>query len=672
MQYLGLLFSLALLATNFWGLMLVTGFYWRDRWFALATGPLLGVTGIYAIECHQGLGPSLAGMCLATTLLSVGLVALSFAQWEPAWLGDRGRNLLRQWRAEFAPRKLVSCFAVFAAIFLYAMAWRFTYPNIDGSSEKLADLSYICSYYSGETLPVPDAWFSPYRSTQYYSFQHYGAALMGRLLSMPTGTAYNVAFCVLIALGGTAFAGAVCLAARKAWVRVLLISGFIFGGTGMSVLVHLTDRAVSPRTSMRFIGSAPMDKPPFGPWLKAYERRFTHLDLPAEPFSYSIQLGDYHAPLSGYYLLGVCIMAMLLWTRGRQRRYAAMVGATLTWTLLANPWVLPLQGMAVAAWLAASLREWRRLVPAVALGAAIVWLAGWVYLSVFTTAAAGYNTSLKWVPPAAHTAPLEFVLVMLPTLALVTLALFSGTRQGRRLGLLGMGFLLFVECFYVSDIYAGDFLRFNNSLKWWPWVAAGALMTLGPVVLEAARFRWVRIAGAAFCLYPCLYAYDLWQPFRHNPKDAAGKIEGAYYLTKDDFPRLLLDRLKVERRGVAVERPDPEGGFINSSALPLFAGQRMWLGWYGHEELWRGSRADIRRRHDLLFRLYGGQMPGAGAWLAAQGIDYVLWFRAGDTPELWEKVNATIGPAYAWCDLLTYPEIGNRVGFWKRLPGAVP
>src|ERR1700722_6783906 len=184
MQHLGLLFSLALLATNFWGLMLVTGFYWPNRWFALAIGPLLSVTGFYAIECHYGLGPSLSVMCIGSTFLSVVLIALSLERWEPAGLNDRVKGALRRWRSEFAPRRLIPCFAVFGAIFLYALAWRFTFPNIDGSSEKLADLSFISSYYPGETLPAPDAWFSPYRSTQYYSFQHYGAALMGRLLSI--------------------------------------------------------------------------------------------------------------------------------------------------------------------------------------------------------------------------------------------------------------------------------------------------------------------------------------------------------------------------------------------------------------------------------------------------------------------------------------------------------
>jgi hypothetical protein len=203
-------------------------------------------------------------------------------------------------------------------------------------------------------------------------------------------------------------------------------------------------------------------------------------------------------------------------------------------------------------------------------------------------------------------------------------------------------------------------------------VAAGALMTLGPFVLEQARRRWIRIAGVLLCLYPCFYAYDLWLPFWNRPKDSVGKIEGTYYLTKDEFPRLMLGRLKVEKPGVVVERPDTEGGFVDSSVLPLFAGQRMWLGWYGHELLWRAFREDVRRRHDELFKLFDGEKPEAGKWLVAQGIDYVLWYRPGDTPALWEKVNKTIGAGYTWCDILTYPEDGRRVGFWRRESGTEP
>ena len=682
MQYLGLLFILALLAVNVWGLMLIAGLYWRNRWFALAAGPILAVTLVYAIECHHGLGPTLPGLNVFSTLLSVALIAAASVGWEPAWLGGRWTFLVRAWRAEFAPRRLIACFGVFAAVFLYAMSWRFIYPNIDGSSEKIADFSYICSYYTGATLPVPDAWFSPYLSTQYYSFQHYGAALMGRVLLIPTGSAYNIAYCLLIALGGTAFAGAVFMVARKAWTRTAVIACFVIGGTGVTILDHFTDKDVTPWTTMRYIGSAQMDKPPLGSWLKAYNSRFTVpepanntfvMELPGEIYSYVVFLGDYHAPLSGYYLLGLCAMGMILWTRTRQDRYALIAGSTLTWTLLANTWVLPLQGLAVAMWLTVNWRDWRRLVPAVAAGAAIVWLAAWVYLSAFTSAASGYDTAVRLVPWIERTPPLLFVLFFLPTIAFIVLGFASGNAQGRRLATLWLLLLLFTEFFYVDDEYSRHYDRFNTTLKWWPWVMAGTLMTLAPYVMEQARRRWVRVAGFVFCLYPCFYAYDLWQPMWYGPKDSMGKIEGTDYLTRDEFPRLMLGRLKVEKPGVVIERPEEKGGFTNSAVIPLFAGQRMWLGWWGHELLWRENREDVRRRHDRLMLFYSGGIPDAGKWLVAQGIDYVLWYRPGDTPELWEKINKAVSPDYVWCDILTYQnEDGRRVGLWKRAPALAP
>ena len=678
MQHLGLLFTLTILAVNLWGLMLIAGLYWRNRWFAMALGPILAVTTIYAIECHHGLGRSLAGLGLFSTVLSVAIITTSIFTWEPRWLGGRAKALVAEWRAEFAPRRLIGCFGVCTVVFLYAMSWRFIYPNIDGSSEKIADFSYICSYYIGSTLPVPDAWFYPYLSTQYYSFQHYGAALMGRVLLLPPGSAYNIGYCLLIALGGTAFAGAVCMVARKPWTRVMVVACFVIGGTGITLLDHLTDRNVTPWTTMRFIGSAQMDKPPVGTFLRAYQAKFQitesggniyPMELPGEIYSYVVFLGDYHAPLSGYYLLGLCAMAMLLWTRTQQSRYAAIAGSTLTWTLLANTWVLPLQGLAIAMWLAVNWRDWKRLVPAVAAGAAIVWLAAWVYLSAFTAAASGYNTAVRMVPWNEHTPPLLFLLFFLPTIAFIALGFVSGSLQGRRLATLWLSLLLFTEFFFVDDEYSGHFDRFNTTLKWWPWVMAGTLMTLAPFVLEQARRRWVRIVGIVFCLYPCFYVYDLWEPMWNGPKDSMGKIEGTNFLTKDEFPRLMLGRLKVEKPGVVIERPDEQGGFVNSAVIPLFAGQRMWLGWWGHELLWRENSEDVRRRHARLMLFYKGDVPDGGKWLIAQGIDYVLWYRPDDTPALWEKVNKSVSPEYIWCDILTYQdEDGRRVGLWKRAP----
>ncbi len=95
MQYLGLLFTLSLLAVNLWGLMLIAGLYWRNRWFALAAGPILAVTLVYAIECHHGLGRYLPGLGLFSTGVSLGMITFSCVSWNPVWLAGRWAALVQ-------------------------------------------------------------------------------------------------------------------------------------------------------------------------------------------------------------------------------------------------------------------------------------------------------------------------------------------------------------------------------------------------------------------------------------------------------------------------------------------------------------------------------------------------------------------------------------------------
>ena len=202
----------------------------------------------------------------------------------------------------------------------------------------------------------------------------------------------------------------------------------------------------------------------------------------------------------------------------------------------------------------------------------------WVYISAFSASTAGYSAALRFVLVGRSTRHRSSSLIfMLPTIALICLAFASGDRRGRTLALVWLTFLMFSEYFYVDDVYSGIYDRFNTTLKWWPWIAAGTLMLLGPLVLEHARRRWVRIAGFVVCLHPCFYVFGpLARAHRRAQGIDQGKIEGTPTSRKTSSRAFMLDRLKVEKPGVAVERPEGEGGFTNSAVIPLFAGQRMW------------------------------------------------------------------------------------------------
>lgn len=660
MQYLGLFGTLAVLFLTLWGLVLVTGFVFRSRWVALAAGPLMLVTAGFCLESLVGLGP-LRGVGLLGVLVSVVLVALSAGVMAaPA----RWRTAVEAWRTEFAPRQLLWPAAVFSILFFYALGWRFAFPDIDGSSEKIADLAYIASYLTGRRIPVVDAWLDPHLSVQYYSLQHYGAALLGRLLGLSPGATYNLAFCFLVALIGSAFTGAVVLQTGSHWARGLLVAAFVLGGTGVSGLVHLTDATVQPWSGMRYIGSSPFDQLPLGPWLKAHADGYARMDMPGEPFSYSIYLGDYHAPLSGYLLLSLAVAAAVLWHQSGQRRYAGLVGATLTWSVLSNTWILPLQGLAVVVWIVFNRREWLRLAIPVVVGAASVWLAAGVYLSAFTAATAGYNTAIRPVAWSQHAPPLLFLAFLAPTIGLSVLALLRRDRLSRWIGLAGLGFLAISEFVYVDDIYSAEFERFNTTLKWWPWIAAAVLLVAGPRVLAATGSRAVRIAGALLCGYTLVFAIDLAGVWLRTPKPSFGKLDGTRYLTQRVETQLLLERLKLEPHGLAIERPEAKP-FTNSAVLPLFAGHRLWLGWLGHEQLWRGYREDLPQRLETLTRFFDASLERPGDWLRGQGIDYVLWYQPDDTQERWETLHGQISGRYAWTEVFVSGD-GRRVGYWKR------
>src|SRR5262245_37119120 len=124
MQYLGLLFTLSLLVTNLWGAALAVGWFWRQRWVAIALAPWTVTTAFYAIECYRGLG-DLRAFGLLGTIASIGMIFASASIAEPVWLSDRLRERLVEWRREFAPKRLLDCGGIFLGIFGYAFLWRF-------------------------------------------------------------------------------------------------------------------------------------------------------------------------------------------------------------------------------------------------------------------------------------------------------------------------------------------------------------------------------------------------------------------------------------------------------------------------------------------------------------------------------------------------------------------
>jgi uncharacterized membrane protein len=138
----------------------------------------------------------------------------------------------------------------------YALLWRYSFPNLDASSEKIADLCLVASYMQGGTLPVTDLWLYPYKLTQYYTFQHYSAALMGRILNLSSGAAYNIGHCLVTGLVMAPAYEYVKTFLEGKWKRALVLAALLLGGSGLCIFMPFLVKDHTLFDSMRFIGGS--------------------------------------------------------------------------------------------------------------------------------------------------------------------------------------------------------------------------------------------------------------------------------------------------------------------------------------------------------------------------------------------------------------------------------
>ncbi|MCX6622590.1 MAG: DUF2298 domain-containing protein, partial [Acidobacteria bacterium] len=405
--------TLALVVINLLGLTLAATRLTGSYAVAKAAGPVLLVAPLFFLEHFVGLG-SLTWLWPPATAASLWLIRRDLGKVKANWHDE----------------------ALFLVGFGYALAWRFCFPDLKASSEKLADLGFIANYIDGTRLPPLDRWFPPFAFDVYYGLQFYSVALLGRILGVGAGMAYHLGFCALVGLA-TAAAGA---AARRfcegrRWY-LLVTAVFLVGGTGASPLIHLLRAHPPVSDSVRFIGGAATP----GHVTTEFGRRLVAaagvpakeaIELPAETFGYLTYLGDLHPPVAGFFLLALALVCLAALETGEDERFSeAMLAATVPLTLAANAWNLPLQAALVAFWLlwrVASRRppHWG----AVAAGAGAGFAAILPFLSTYAWRTTEYSKSIAWVRPGEHTPPLLGFILLYPLLAVLAAALW--TRRTR-------------------------------------------------------------------------------------------------------------------------------------------------------------------------------------------------------------------------------------------------
>ncbi|MCX8005866.1 MAG: hypothetical protein N2688_13090, partial [Burkholderiaceae bacterium] len=283
-------------------------------------------------------------------------------------------------------------------------------------------------------------------------------------------------------------------------------------------------------------------------------------DLPLETPSYLLYLGDVHPPLAGFALLLFSLALVARLQRPEPpddaRPLTAALGASAVVPFALNAWILPLQGLLVAAWAAYRRASRQPLFMPWLLGGALTAAALlYPFLTYFSGRAAA--TPFVFTAAADFTPWRPGLAVWWPVLWLVLLSLLPGSppRLARASALAVIGFWLLAEFVTVDDPNGGRYQRFNTVLKWWSWLYLGALVWLGALQLGAAA-RWRRVAAAVPLLAVSLYLWPQFLYWSQTPRPHAGRLQGDGWLRADAADRAILDWLKAAPPGVVLERTE--------------------------------------------------------------------------------------------------------------------
>ncbi|HEY5080002.1 MAG TPA: DUF2298 domain-containing protein, partial [Opitutaceae bacterium] len=232
MTQLSLLITFSLVWVNLVGLGLLVNLVLKDYAVSRVGGPILFCLVLFSFEHYWGLGAHLAFLPVSSVL--------------SGWLIWRERALIR---------KNLWLEGAFALGFLYSLVWRYAFPDIDISGEKLPDLVFINDYYVGTRLPPIDRWLPPFRADFYYGFQYYAAALLARWFHLDPAISYQITFCTMTGLIASAIYAAVSRLCAWRPGRWIMMSALLLGGCGLSVLVHVSmNHYVQPAEICRYLG----------------------------------------------------------------------------------------------------------------------------------------------------------------------------------------------------------------------------------------------------------------------------------------------------------------------------------------------------------------------------------------------------------------------------------
>jgi hypothetical protein len=554
---------------------------------------------------------------------------------------------------------------LFVATFSVMLLIRCTRPDVVVFTEGAVDLTRILNYSMGEKVPPMDSWMPPYDSGTYYSFQHYGASVLGRLFSVDIGTAYNLSFALLHALLCQTGAAVAFVISRRKWVAAMTVVILAAGASGSApILMLLGDPDYALSTSLNTGWSDPNYHNPFS-WLCAKDA--AHPDLTLVTPMYTLYCSEFHANLGATYLT----MALALAT------YEAFRVGRFFW-----PWVcllaLPMVIIVTSAWyfiiafflavgglllcLAAGRRP--RNLGAVVITAAAIIICLWP--SFISQSSNPFEESLVFNDWKEHTPFWMFILQFWPVFIpwLVLWLIWDRIDPVTRwLQVIVAVVFVLIEFFSLVN-------RYFTVQKMWGDLYGLALITLLPAVFvqRGPLYRMITVVLCATFTF-CLVEWNYISHYNDIETSAFAVLTGDHGVKENKQSARILEVLKNLHGAVVL--PGKSGwSYYTAPLIVTFSENRCFLG-YTFQEGQYGHGGETGYRNQLDNDFYNGQVANPLAFLRAYNIAAVMIWPEDHIPDdILQKITSQIGPEYYYVDC-KQNQPDNAGVFLRQTPSSV-
>ncbi len=554
---------------------------------------------------------------------------------------------------KFSKKNLLLPSVIFLLSFAFTFGIRCLQPDINYTSDGLADLNKINNFCQGDTLPPMDTWLPPFRYEWYYSLQHYAASIIKRLLNIKLGVAYNISHALLSAF--TCVAGAAAayrLSGGRTWITYATPFLIESATTGSSAYIQLTMHDPSLWLANNLSGAfddLQRNNPDNSLWKLLASDHHERLELQVPGFW--TWRDEYHANSSGHFLTLFSLFVISELTDLKEAIWPWVMAALIPiFAVVSSTWAFPITfllcgGSATFAWFCKRRPTQIGLTVTILLSGLVLLWPSFYDVTSSPEVPSLMETKHEWATPFW-----EFIIQWWPVLVLW----LCGCFYFRRLSFASRWVMIVVPIMLIGMEWVTVEGRYNTVEKMWGYIYGAAFFTLFPLIamrkgLITRLITVILLLSAFISLSGWLRNAWNWTPF--GPwHEAEFHLEGNHYLLADDQKKKMYQVLTQIKHATFLTGKCVAFNYYESPALTVFTENRSYATWTYFESVANYVEvAEYREKQNNDF--YSGNMQNRLQFLQSNNITGILIWPDDDIQnDFLETLTKELDPLYQYID----------------------